>query len=201
MNDSSFLIRPLFQSLGMCEILMDYSYLSTNVRAEAKRSFMTTSNLLIALPVGNGVFVSACFRQLAEELLRMLFFQKVDPAFDVSRYLPFQLLWDRGVKELTWKDEKVVESVNQLASMFKENSQEIHNISVNAKNVVDYLELLASSSSIQSKKTVNSYIRTINYFFTVISPLVFNLDISLMTMAQRYQYRSIYGASSKVSGR
>lgn len=66
-------IRNVYRALGMCEISVDYDYLSENVRAEFKRIQLSLLNLLVALPCGNELFITAITRQISEEILRVVY--------------------------------------------------------------------------------------------------------------------------------
>lgn len=184
-----FSIGQIFKSMNLCEIVMDYSYLPKNVQDEAKRIYLTLSNLLVALPTGNGVFVATCNRQLSEELLRIAYFKLVDPVFDPKAYLSFQNLWDKGLKRQRKATDELMNTWCQLASMFKENSILLHNITSSDKSTIEYLDNLISFSSIQSIQTVNSYIRTTYNYLIYHIPSVLELKPELMTISQKAEYK------------
>lgn len=187
--ENKFSLSKIFMSMSLCEVVMDYSYLPQNVRDEAKRIYLTLSNLLIALPTGNEVFVATCNRQLSEELLRIAYFKLIDPAFNPKSYLSFRNLWDEGLKHQLSASTQLMTTWCQLASMFKENSILLHNISSSKKSTIEYLDNLISFSSMQSIPTVNSYIRTAyNYLINYI-PSLLKLKPELMTLSQKAEYK------------
>lgn len=189
--EGKFSTKQIFEAMDMCEIVMDYSYVSRNVREEAKRIYLTLANLLVALPGGNAMFVATCFRQLSEELLRMAYFHLIAPEFDATQYLPFVELWENGLKTDAIVSDKCRTLFNQLACMFKENSILLHNISANSTSAIDYLDNLISISSIDSISTVNSYIRTTRTYLIVQIPTLLNLQPKIMTMPQRHEFVSL----------
>lgn len=187
-------IRNVYRALGMCEISVDYDYLSENVRAEFKRIQLSLLNFLVALPCGNELFITAITRQISEEILRVVYMIHISDSVDGNSRLSFRHLWLDGIKKTDFYQESTKEKIvlDKVAHYFGDNSVKLHNVtSGNTTKLSGYLQNLVEECQISSTTALSNELNTLCKAVYQLLPVVCDIDSDKMTMPQKATYKFI----------
>lgn len=183
----------IFQMLTIFRVISDYDVdNSLAVRTQSKKAQKSILRLLYAIPTCEDLFISACFRQLSEELLKIVYaktFNRFITPKKLSK-LNYRQLWKDGIKltSLYKKDSKVKKFLDQINNIFKEKSDNLHSKDSNLNNSTVYLQQIITEGTDLSKRDLYSTITVISSFTIDCLPILCSLDINLMTMSQRSSF-------------
>ncbi|GED92595.1 hypothetical protein LBSG162_17000 [Lentilactobacillus buchneri subsp. silagei] len=179
--------------LTIFRVISDYDVDNTlAVRAQSKKAQKSILRLLYAIPTCEDLFISACFRQLSEELLKIVYAKTFNRSITSKKLskLNYRQLWKDGIKStsLYKKDSKVKKFLDQINNIFKEKSDNLHSKDSNLNNSTVYLQQIITEGTDLSKRDLYSTITVISSFTIDCLPILCSLDINLMTMSQRSSF-------------
>lgn len=180
----------IFQMLTVFGVTSDYDVNnSLAVRTQSKKAQESTLRLLYAIPTCEDLFISACFRQLSEELLKIVYAKTFNNSVtsETLSGLKYRHLWNDGVKStsLYQNDSNFKKILDQINNIFREKSDSLHSKNSNLNNSTVYLQQIITDGTDLSRKNLYSTITTISSFTIDWLPILCNFDINLMTMSQR----------------
>lgn len=183
----------MFQMLTVFNVISDYDVdNSLAVRTQSQKAQESTLRLLYAIPTCEGLFISTCFRQLSEELLKIVYAKAFNCSITSESLskLKYRHLWNDGVKSalLYQKNSKLKKVLDQINNIFKEKSDSLHSKDSNLNNSTVYLQQIITDGTDLSQKNLYSTITIIASFTIDWLPIICNLDINLMTMSQRSSF-------------
>ncbi|WND30260.1 hypothetical protein [Lactiplantibacillus plantarum] len=187
------LLLRLFQTLTVLDVISDYDEDTPKaVQNQAKKAKKSTFKLLYAIPTCEDLFISTCFRQLSEELLKIVYAKIVDNSISKSNLskLSYRNIWESGIKKTRQyqRDIQFKNDIDKINYIFKQKSDELHSKNSDTNNLTVYLQQIISDGSDFSERVLYSNIKIISEFTIDWLPRICALDVNLMTMAQRSLY-------------
>ncbi|ASI63358.1 hypothetical protein ALX04_006635 [Lactiplantibacillus plantarum subsp. plantarum] len=186
-------ILRLFQMIAVFDVISDYdATASPALRSQARKAKESVLKLLYAIPTCEDLFISTCFRQLSEEIIKIVYVQLVDSSVNVTEISKssYRNLWEFGIK--TTSDYKMnidfKVSIDKINNIFKHKSDDLHSKYTDTKNLTVYLQQIICEGSDFSEKELYSSIDILSIFSIDWLPRVCKLNINLMTMPQRHQF-------------
>lgn len=192
-NNRSDLLK-MFQIINLFEILKDYD-VATNEQLIplCKMILVTLFDLLLAIPAGNELFISACVRQLSEKLLELVYSEyckQENLPKDKLLKLRYRVLWEDGIKKSTRyknlqsSDKQILDNINEL---FKIGSDTLH-FKNDSSNTADYLEEIILNGARFSSKKLGQQIQKVHIFCIDLLPRILEIDFNKFSMNQKNEY-------------
>lgn len=190
-----------FQMISFFEILVNSDDFVIQNLAKSCRQILI--EMVYSIPVGSEMFYSMCSRQLAEKILDIVYYKCVDSQIKLSDLLKlnYRSLWEDGIKKNSTLSSKIRNPVNEnekywkerieeINSIFRSDSDMIHNKKLDV-NTTKYLSQIVEKGTEYNEKEILRKERAFFRCVIDILPIILNLDIEKMTMAQRKQYLDI----------
>lgn len=197
-------LKRIFQMINLFELLKDYDVSSNkNLCKLSEMCLNTLFDFLIAIPVGNNLFISACTRQFAEELLEIVYSEYCNKNIKFKNLisLNYRKLWQDGIqqsskyKNLSQNDNKHPRIVrersklNNVNDIFRKDSDELH-FKNKDLDIANYLEqmIVKNTEFNNNCESLVSKINKLHLFCIDILPIIVHLDINKLTMNQKSEY-------------